>query len=198
MTLTTEMGWRALPRIYSAALCCRAWEPLGRPRVTAGRLFGGHTAPLPPLWSSLPSHPLSRPPGLHPVMSCDSHKLDPEVFRLCFSIWVNRQLGGIESSRGLTEWSLCQKVKSLPRVVNVMQTWNLGFGAGHGEPGNENVVYLKVFRKLSKQSLSTKKVLQELVDSWLLGQLGQRVHYWLVRQLCGRQAAIHTTTGHRT
>ena len=46
-----------------------------------------------------------------------------------------------------------------------MQTWNLGFGAGQGEPGNENVVYLKVFRELSKQSLSTKKVLQELVDS---------------------------------
>ena len=46
-----------------------------------------------------------------------------------------------------------------------MQTRNLGFGAGHGEPGNENVVYLKVFRELSKQSLSTKKVLQELVDS---------------------------------
>ena len=78
-----------------------------------------------------------------------------------------------------------------------MQTWNMGFGAGHGEPGNENVVYLKVFRELSTKSLSTKKVLQQLVDSWLLGQLGQRVHYWLVRQLCGRQAAIHTTTGHR-
>ena len=30
-----------------------------------------------------------------------------------------------------------------------MQTWNLGFGAGHSEPGNENVAYLKVFRELS-------------------------------------------------
>ena len=56
-----------------------------------------------------------------------------------------------------------EKVRSLPRVV--MQTWNMRFGAGHGEPGNENVVYLKVFRELSRQSLSTKKVLQELVDS---------------------------------
>ena len=47
-----------------------------------------------------------------------------------------------------------------------MQTWYIGFGAGHSEPDNEkNVVYLKVFRELSKQSLSTKKVLQELVDS---------------------------------
>ena len=46
-----------------------------------------------------------------------------------------------------------------------MQTRNLGFGAGHGEPGNENVVYLKVFKELFRQSLSTKKVLQELVDS---------------------------------
>ena len=29
----------------------------------------------------------------------------------------------------------------------------MGFGAGQGEPGNENVVYLKVFRELSKHPL---------------------------------------------
>ena len=56
-----------------------------------------------------------------------------------------------------------EKVRSLQRVVR--QTWNKGFGAGHGEPGNENVVYLKVFKELFRQSLSTKKVLQELLDS---------------------------------
>ena len=153
----------------------------------------------------LPEPAGRRPSGLRPVLSCDSHKLVPTPDSFLSSFLIRWPAGAVEWWK-FDPVILLLKVevgflwsKAEPcglgaglRVLVIMQ-WNSSFAFNSNQQGNPStwiflcwVFGMEVFWKVVDNS-----------GSWLrrrvtCRQEAGRVHYWLMRQLCGRHKHSQT------
>ena len=188
-----------------------------RQRMSVGRSFGPmlvrwrawelpqcdgslHRFRRPPL----PEPAGRRPSGLRPVLSCDSHKLVPTPDSFLSSFLIRWPAGALEW------WKFDPVILLLEVEVGFLWSKANPFGLGAGQRISHHAVrHQFCFQQQPRGQpkhldipllcIQNESLLKSSWQQWELLveeeghlQAGGRVHYWLMRQLCGRHKQSQT------